>query len=392
MVDGISHLLLVAPKGCQRDPERGLLRFLELLAFDEGGTPPEDTSGWEGKLGPHRFLLFLARHYANLLKDLCRRDFRSYYRDEVDELRSYIRGRLRLSDYARRAVQGKLHILPCRWDEFTVDNWDNRILWAVAQRLRNMAGALDPEAARLVWEPFRHLLSWFSPVADVPVTARDFTRSRLGRTSSYYRRALVWARLLLQGGDVPTVGGHVPPLVLDAPAAFERFAEVVARAALPAEWDAGFQQECDFLSGRQAQRRKPDILLKGPGNLCAVGDTKYKDVLERAVDRPLRTAQEALDVGIQPADWNQLYVYMRIRGAASGFFIVPIWNVDGKPAEWLDDFRFAISPCDGPVRLAILALNLLRPLKDVKHDAERWLREWLDQSFRHVPLPAMPPH
>ena len=75
-VEGKSHLLLIAPKGCQQDPDLGLLRFLELLAFDEGGTPPEEIFGWEGKLGPHRFLLFLARHYAALLNELCGRDFR----------------------------------------------------------------------------------------------------------------------------------------------------------------------------------------------------------------------------------------------------------------------------------------------------------------------------
>ena len=106
-VDGKSHLLLIAPKGCQQNPDLGLLRFLELLAFDDGGTPPEDISGWEGKLGPHRFLLFLARHYASLLKELCRRDFRSYYRAEEDELRGFIRGRLHLSGYARVGSTGK---------------------------------------------------------------------------------------------------------------------------------------------------------------------------------------------------------------------------------------------------------------------------------------------
>jgi hypothetical protein len=206
-VQGRSHLLLIAPKGCQQKPDLGLLRFLELLAFDEGETlQEEDIIGSEGKLGPHRFLLFLARHYASLLKELCRRDFRSYYRAEEDELRGFIRGRLHLTGYARLAVQGKRHILPCRWDEFTVDNWDNRILWAAARRLKNLAAALDPHAARLVWEPFQHLLSWFGPVAEMPITAADFHRSRLGRTSRYYRRALVWARLLLQGSDLPAAG------------------------------------------------------------------------------------------------------------------------------------------------------------------------------------------
>jgi hypothetical protein len=383
-VDGESHLLLIAPKGCQQNPDLGLLRFLELLAFDDGGTLPKDiASGWEGQLGSHRFLLFLARHYANLLKELCRRDFRSYYRAEEDALRGHIRGRLHLSGYARLAVQGKPHILPCRWDEFTVDNWDNRILWAAAWRLKNVAAALDAQAAQLVWEPFRHLLSWFSPVAEVPITASDFHKSRLGRTSRYYRRALVWARLLLQGSDLPTAGGQVPPLVFDAPAAFEKFAEVVARAAIPdASWHHHFQQKSSFLTGQQCQSHQPDILLSGPDGLCVVGDTKYKDVLERAASARLGTTEEAHKVGITSADWNQLYVYMRMKAASSGFFVVPFWNAEGHSADLLDDFQFTISPCEGPVRVAVLGLNLLKPLKVVKHEAAKRMRDWLSENAK----------
>src|SRR5438477_4640374 len=41
------------------------------------------------------------------------------------------------------------HVLPCRWEEFTVDNWDNRILWAAARRLKEVAGAFDSQAATL---------------------------------------------------------------------------------------------------------------------------------------------------------------------------------------------------------------------------------------------------
>ena len=129
-VEETSHLLLIAPKGCRENESLGLRRFLELVVLGDGGTPPEEPAGWEGRTGSHRFLLFLAHHYANLLGELCRGYFRSYYRAEEDELRGFVRGRLNLPRYARLAVQGKPHILPCRWDEFTVDNWDNRILWA----------------------------------------------------------------------------------------------------------------------------------------------------------------------------------------------------------------------------------------------------------------------
>jgi hypothetical protein len=378
-----AHLLMIAPKGCRQDKKLGLLRFLELLALGEGETPPEDLPGLQGRLGPDQFLLFLARHYAGLLQELCRRDFRSYYRPEEGELRSGIRGRLHLAGYARLALRGKQHVLPCRWEEFTVDNWDNRILWAAAHRLKQVAKAFDSQAAALVWEPFERLFSWFCGVAEVPIGALDFRKSRLGRTSRYYRKALAWARLLLQGSDLPAGGGQVPPLVLSTHKAFEKFAEVVAAAALPdAEWRYAFQHPWDFLTGpgQKPQSHIPDILLSDSRGVAAVGDAKYKEVLERARDDELDTGKGVLQACIQAADWNQLYVYMRTKKAPCGFFVVPFWKADGQHIEWLEHFEFAVPPCDANVRVAVLALNLLRPLKDVKHVAAERLRKWLSEQ------------
>ncbi|MDY0166188.1 MAG: hypothetical protein RBS80_06565 [Thermoguttaceae bacterium] len=378
--DGM-HLLLIAPKGCRQEPRLGLLRFLELLALGEGETPPEDVPGWEGQLGPHPFLLFLARHYAQLLQELCRRDFRAYYRKEEAELRSHIRGRLHLAGYVRGALRGKPHVLPCRWEEFTVDNWDNRILWAAARRLQRVAAALDPGVGASVWEPFQKLLPWFSGVEEVSITSADLRKARLERTSRVYRRAMAWARLLLRGSDLPSPGGQAPSLALDANRAFERFAEVIAQAALPdATWQAAFCNSRPFLSGQQHQVHEPDIVLWKSQESYAVGDAKYKDVLERAMTSQLASGEEVLRVCIRSADWNQLYVYMRLYGASCGFFVVPFWNMDGQPFEWLDNFHFAVPPCDGHVRVAVLAINLLQrrqSLKDVKRAAADRLREWI---------------
>ncbi|MHB1425485.1 MAG: McrC family protein [Gemmataceae bacterium] len=389
-----THLLMIAPKGCRQNWKDGILRFLELIALGNGEKPPEDLPGLEGQKGPQLFLLFLAHHYAGLLKELCLRDFRSYYRPEEDELRSRIRGRLHVARYARLAVRGKPHILPCRWDEFTVDNWDNRILWAAARRLKQIAGHLAPEAAAWVWQPFKGLLPWFSAVAEVPITVHDLRKSRLGRTSRYYRHALAWAELLLRGSDVPTAGGQAPPLVLDSNKAFEKFAAVVARAALPdaAEWQCDFQKRLPFLEGEliQKRKRKPDILLaesrairsRGEAKYKAVGDAKYKKVLERVDSAALESVEELLKVGILSADWNQLYVYMRISGATCGFFIVPFWKAKGDHIAWRDNFQFVESPRDGnmKVRLAVLGLNLLQPLQKVKEEAADRLRSWLSKS------------
>lgn len=382
-VDGHSRLLMVAPKGCQNDEHLGLLRFLELLAVSEGGSIPEDLSEGQGVRGPHQFLLLIAQHYAHTLTELCKRDFRLYYRAEEDDLRSVIRGRLDVSEYASRVARGRSHILPCRWDEFTVDNWDNRILWGAAKRLKMVASAFDSEAGRLIWKPFQPLHSWFSPVADITISSGHFQQSRLGRSSRYYRDSLAWARMLLLGSDLPVPGGCVAPIVLNAPAAFEKFTEAVVRAAIPdSPWCPLFQNVQPFLRGGQGQGRKPDILVRHSGRACAVGDAKYKDVLESDGNAPLESAEGILKACIKEVDWNQLYVYMRLTGSSAGFFILPFWNATGPRVYWKEDFHFEVSPIDRRVQVAVLGLNLLQPLREVKQEGSKKLREWL---MREVP-------
>jgi hypothetical protein len=170
--------------------------------------------------------------------------------------------------------------------------------------------------------------------------------------------------------------------VLNANNAFEKFAQATARASLPDDWESMPKPEAVFVSGRQRQTRKPDILLSHAGGATAVGDAKYKEVLERATDEQTSDPNKMLDACIQAADWNQLYVYMRMCQASFGFFVVPFWNAapGAKSVEWITPFEFHPSPCDGEVRVAALALNLLKPLRSVKQEAAERLRGWLSKS------------
>jgi hypothetical protein len=123
-----------------------------------------------------------------------------------------------------------------------------------------------------------------------------------------------------------------------------------------------------------------------------VGDAKYKVVLEGAADERLENAEQAFKVCIQAADWNQLYVYMRMKRASSAFFVVPFWNTDGEPFAWREGFRFADRPRNTTDRVAVLALNLLKPLADVKQMAAARLREWLSSAPREPLLPQPIPY
>jgi len=384
------HLLLITPKGSGANPDLGLLRFLELIALASGDEEFEAPTGLEGRKGTSRFVLFLAAYYGQLLQQLCRGDFRSYYRDEQGELRSRVRGRLHLQGYARNCLRGQSHRLPCRWEEFTPDNWDNRILWAAARGLQRAAQCLDTEAFNSVRRCFSPVISWFEPVSEEPVTSSDFHRARLGRISPYYRRALLWARMIIQGTDLPTAGGSTPPLAFNAHATFEHFAEAVTRSAMPTPaFRPMFQEPYPFLTGPQDQKHKSDIIILSSDGIHAVGDAKYKEVIESIPAEQTASLPEVVHSAIRSPDWNQLYVHMRLTGASRGFFIVPFWEKEGETSVLIAGYEFAKSPLDGPVRVAVLGLNLMQPIRVVKQDAARHLKDWLQEERWAKPtLPA----
>src|SRR5207249_2908636 len=150
-------LLLIAPKGCRSNPQLGLLRFLELVAVSRGDNEFHDYDPVEGEKGSATFMLFLTTYYSQLLQQLCRSDFRSYYRTEQGELRSQLRGRLNVTGYLRNFLKGQSHRMPCHWEEFTSDNWDNRILWAAVRGLERAALSLDGKAFAFVRAQFQSL-------------------------------------------------------------------------------------------------------------------------------------------------------------------------------------------------------------------------------------------
>lgn len=208
---------------------------------------------------------------------------------------------------------------------------------------------------------------------------------RLHRVSMHYRRAYRWAELILRGMGRPVAGGGLPPFVIDANHAFEAFAAYLARTAakrLNPAWRTAKEDlpRKMLVEGRSG---RPDITIRDDLGIVAVGDAKYKDVLDWA-------AAEAADLGdpvqvakaaIRPADWNQLYVYMRLAGARRGFFIVPYWSRLGNDANNpVTRPEFALGPLDHgqEARIAVFGVNLMRRVAVIKNsfieDFQSWLR------------------
>jgi hypothetical protein len=384
--DGKNHLIMVAPKGCHLDKQLGLMRFLELVAIANGGEPIRGAEKISFKSGRNMFFALLAAHYAELLHDLCRRDFRRHFQPEEEELRSRVRGRIHIAGHVRNVLNGRENRIPCRWEEFTPDNWDNRILLGAVRRLERSAASFAPEAARFVSTKFLVLEPWFSSVKEVSIRLTDFNKARLWRTSRYYRSALAWARLIIGGLARPVAGGSASPLVIDANDAFERFAKLVTRAAVNqvgnSTWEVP-RGQVDFPFAKPNHKREPDLVIQSGQATIAVGDAKYKDILDLGLTPDeLGDLRNAIVPRISPADWNQLYVYMRLANASNGFFVVPFWNPSGNAAELISEFEFVVSPLDRldarKVKFAVIGLNLIQSLSRVRSEAVRLLSQWLE--------------
>jgi len=381
---GGEHLLFIKPKGDRDDGPEGLVRFLDLAFL-------YDTKETEGKYtlkpGDKKHLFILAGPYSQILYELCKRDFRRYYHPEEGELAGRIRGRPHVAGHLRNKNRGREHLVPCRWEEFTVDNWDNRILLGAIRAVERAAREVDAtRGPAIIRKLFLKVAPWLAEVEEVPIHLSDFHKKRLDRVSAEYRKALTWAKYIFRGIGNPDHGGTAPGLVLNAHKAFEKLAQVTAESAameMGLGWSANRFNNLDpLLEGRQD--RKPDIILSMNDDKKAIGDAKYKEVIKLAAEGEVQLNNPGSYIArISAPDWNQLYVYLRLSGATRGFFVVPYWSADGNPAQRIVMQRgFTKTPLDDEVesRVMVLALNLLKPIGKVRQEGARLLAKWLRQA------------
>lgn len=405
------RILVVVPKGINLDNARevqlGLLYFMQLeeLLQDHSQQDEEKNKEKQDKEDPiwsavegvgERLLLIFVRHYASALKELGRRDFRRYYNTREADLNGRIRGRLLLARHMQRSLHGKEHMLPCRWDEFTADNLDNRILKLAMDVLETMGwqlgGAKVAGRVRALFSPVRGL---FSEVSSIALRQSDLRRTKLDRISPYYRRSLGWARLVLRGTHDFDSHTRLPSLSIDTDKRFEDLARRVTDKAMGDGLDLFAQKELPNPLLKGGSCSKPDLtIVNANQRIVAIGDAKYEEVLKwnaEAKDGELPLSPErTASLTLRSADLYQLYAYLRISQAPAGFFVVPYWDWgDGAAAaRCLPGGIFSRSPLDpasdaegnGQHRdyeLAVFGLNLAKPPRSIIAEGRELLGDWL---------------
>lgn len=193
---------------------------------------------------------------------------------EVEEALPVVRGRIREADQIRRRYGFPVPI-EVRYDDYTVDIAENRLLLAAALRLLRLPG-VPPQTRKLL----RHLLLRLDGV-DRLTPGRFLPAWTPTRLNTRYQTALGLAGLVLRGASYELADGttvRVDGLLLEMWRVFEDFVTAGLTEALrPYGGRAEVQDKKHHLDEAGRVRLRPDFVYYAPsGTPLGVADAKYK--------------------------------------------------------------------------------------------------------------------
>ena len=255
------------------------------------------------------------------------------YRVEEDALLT-VRGRVRFDDQLRRRF-GRTPPVEVRYDEFTEDIDENRLLKAAIARLRRLR--IRSDRVRHALRAFDLALAGVSTVEYHPRALPEIVWTRLNER---YRPAVALARLILRATSFDTAHGAVraSSFLLDMNQVFEDFVVLALRDELRLDrrsFPQGNDGHALVLDAAGAVRLQPDISW-WEGRRCRfVGDVKYK---------------RSGDIG-QHADLYQLLAYTVAADLSGGLLVYAAGEGDTATHEVVNAGK----------RLEVVALDLAGP-------------------------------
>lgn len=198
------------------------------------------------------------------------------YRSEEDALQT-VRGRIQFDDQIRNRY-GIAPPVEVRYDEFTEDIEENRLLKAAIYRLGRMR--IRSERSRLALRAFDSAMANVKLVEYHPRHLPVITWSRL---NSHYRPAIELAKLILRSTtfDVDHGNVHASAFLIDMNQLFEDFVAIALREALGISqrtWIRGGEGRLLVLDQASMVRLRPDLSWWEDGTCVFAGDVKYKKV------------------------------------------------------------------------------------------------------------------
>lgn len=362
----------------KHDKVRGWFRY-----FDD--SPVGYTGVLGGALDLKFFLVFA---YIYSLYELAKKDFRRYYVEREDVLRGKIKGRIKAAKYLNKWISGKRVEIPCRWGEFTYDNWDNRILKGVLNYIREKAyagsGLLSREVNELLSERGSFVRAHFDEVSDIERWEIDFSKARLRSISKFYRRSLNIAELILKNTDaVANRVYSLKPMYVDMNILFEAFVNAIAMKAFENE-RVKLQEGNKIFESKDNIKCKPDVVVYKDGEAVFVIDAKYKLLLEDLESQGEGKDIEKIlieNIKNKTSDVYQMYFYLSMKSCDIGIIFFPFYD-DSKSEVWpgdnKDKGKFIFNTNENR-KLYFIGLNLAKDIESVFMKAVKKLGEF------HIP-------
>ena len=194
-------------------------------------------------------------------------------REEEDALQT-VRGRIRLDDQIRRR-SGFILPVEVRYEEFTDDILENRLVKAATSRLSRMCLRSTRTRGELSW-----VAGMLAQVSLVEFEASDVPEARFDRLNEHYRGVVGLARLILRHSAFESGRGDVRAsgFVIDMNRLFQDFLTAALREALDASSTRLRSDHEITLDKDDRAKLKPDLSWWEGGTCSFVGDAKYKNL------------------------------------------------------------------------------------------------------------------
>jgi 5-methylcytosine-specific restriction enzyme subunit McrC len=345
------------------EPKTPIDRLFFLLGYAQrprGWRQEEVNAGERPELLPA-----MAYAFARAAERALRQGVLLGYR-ETEESLTVVRGRIREADQIRRRY-GLPVPVEVRFDDYTVDIPENRLLLSATHRLLRLPG-VPADTRKLL----RHLLLRLDGVERL-VPGRPLPKWTPNRLNIRYHTALGLAELVLRSASYELHDGTTVPvdgLMLKMWRVFEEFLTAALSEALRPYGGRTRQQDIrHHLDHARRVRLRPDFVYYAPdGEPVAVVDAKYK-----IEDSP----------GEHQADLYQILAYCTVMGLRRGHLVY----AEGAA----EPYAHRVVGTDG-VEIVETALDLSLPPDELLSQVGRLARELAGAGARPdtVALSASP--
>lgn len=297
------------------------------------------------------------------------------------------------SKYLMKWSNGKKNELPCKWNEFSYDNFDNRVLKYVLKYILNKLylgkGLMKSQIDKFI-NKVNHNFSYFAEVSDIDKGELIFSNSKLKNISKYYRISMNLAELIIKNMNRLSGNNYlIKPMYVDMSMLFEAFVSGIVKKAFEDvhNVDVVIQEEkyifkdssfdCIYFFNEDGDSKgkgksRADIVVYFDDSPKFVIDVKYKEYYEEEISHSgFNSSVDKLN--IKMSDIYQLYYYMKSRKCESGIIIYPYWEHSGSflypaslPIEKLNEIRGE--------RVIYIGLNLAKDIKDLFNEAVRYFK------------------